>query len=97
MIGLDSNVVVRYHVQDDASQAAAATRLMERSLSAENPGFVTSMTLCESVWLALRDWRASPADLGDALIGRRTLAQGGEKTMTFDRGAAGLPGFELLR
>lgn len=132
MIGLDSNVVIRYLVQDDASQAAAATRLMERSLSAENPGFVASITLCEIVWVltdcysadrarvdsvlelllgarqlvvedaelvwqALRDWRASRADFSDALIGRRTLANGGEKTMTFDRGAAGLPGFELLR
>lgn len=132
MIGLDTNVVVRYLVQDDPTQSAAATRLMERVLSAERPGLITCITLCEIVWVlaecygadreriesviegllasrqlvvedsdvvwnALSDWRASSADFSDALIGRRVLASGGEKTMTFDRAAAKLPGFELLK
>ena len=40
MIGLDTNVLVRYIMQDDAKQAAEATKLIE-SLSATEPGFVT--------------------------------------------------------
>ena len=132
MIGLDTNVVVRYLVQDDPSQSAAATRLMERVLSTELPGLITGITLCEIVWVlaecygadrerlesviegllasrqlvveeadivwnALRDWRASSADFSDALIGRQVLARGGQKTVTFDRAAAKLPRFELLK
>ena len=51
MIGLDANVIVRYLAQDDPRQSAAATRLMEKTLSAEEPGFVTLVTLCEVAWV----------------------------------------------
>ena len=51
MIGLDTNVIVRYITQDDVKQAAAATRLLERVLSAENPGVITLVTLCEIAWV----------------------------------------------
>ncbi|HET9580687.1 MAG TPA: type II toxin-antitoxin system VapC family toxin [Usitatibacter sp.] len=47
MIGLDTNVIVRYVAQDDVKQAAAATRLFERVLSVDRPGFVSLITLCE--------------------------------------------------
>jgi predicted nucleic-acid-binding protein len=51
----------------------------------------------EIVWNALHDWRTSSADFSDALIGRKVIARGGEKTVTFDRATAKLPGFELLK
>ena len=51
MIGLDTNVIIRYVAQDDVRQSAAATRLMEKTLSAENPGFVALVTLCEVAWV----------------------------------------------
>ena len=51
MTGLDTNVLVRYFAQDDARQSAAATRLMEKTLSADNPGFVTLVTMCEIAWV----------------------------------------------
>jgi len=51
VIGLDTNVVVRYVVQDDPRQAAAATRLMERALSEDNRGFITVVTICEIAWV----------------------------------------------
>ena len=51
MTGLDTNVIVRYIAQDDPRQSAAATRLMERTLTAEEPGFVTLVTLCELAWV----------------------------------------------
>jgi predicted nucleic-acid-binding protein len=38
-------------VQDDPAQSAATTRSMERVLSAELPGFITGITLCEIVWV----------------------------------------------
>ena len=51
MIGLDTNVVVRYLAQDDAAQSAIATRFIERTLSADNPGFISCVTLCEIAWV----------------------------------------------
>ena len=50
MIGLDTNVLVRYVTQDDPAQSAAATRLMD-SLSAETPGFVPLVVVIELVWV----------------------------------------------
>lgn len=50
MIGLDTNVLVRYVMQDDARQAALATRLIE-SLSADAPGFVSLVSVVEFAWV----------------------------------------------
>jgi predicted nucleic-acid-binding protein len=50
MIGLDTNVLVRYIMQDDAKQAAKATKLVE-GLSAQAPGFVTLVAVVELVWV----------------------------------------------
>jgi predicted nucleic-acid-binding protein len=51
VIGLDTNVLVRYVVQDDTRQAAAATHLIESTLSEDEPGWIASIVLCEFVWV----------------------------------------------
>ena len=48
MVGLDTNVLVRYVMQDDPRQSARATRLIE-ALTAEAPGFVPLVSLVELV------------------------------------------------
>jgi predicted nucleic-acid-binding protein len=50
MIGLDTNVLVRYMMQDDPRQSALATRLVE-SLSAQSPGFVPLVSVVELAWV----------------------------------------------
>lgn len=50
MIGLDTNVLVRYVMQDDPRQSPRATRLIE-ALSADEPGFVPVVALVELVWV----------------------------------------------
>ena len=50
MTGLDTNVLIRYVMQDDPRQSPLATRLLE-SLSAEAPGFVPVVVLIELVWV----------------------------------------------
>ena len=50
MIGLDTNVIVRYIVQDDAVQSKKAAILIE-SLSPEVTGFVTVVSILELVWV----------------------------------------------
>lgn len=51
MIGLDTNVVVRYLAQDDPAQSARATRLTERELSERMPGFISLPVLLETCWV----------------------------------------------
>ena len=50
MIGLDTNVLVRYIMQDDARQSPLATRLVE-SLSSEASGFVPMVSFVELAWV----------------------------------------------
>jgi predicted nucleic-acid-binding protein len=59
VIGLDTNVIVRYLAQDDARQAAVATRLIEGSLTAEARGFISIVTLAEVVWVMASNYRAT--------------------------------------
>jgi predicted nucleic-acid-binding protein len=46
MIGLDTNVLVRYLMQDDPHQSAQATALME-TLSVTNRGFVSLVSVAK--------------------------------------------------
>ena len=66
MIGLDTNVLVRYLMQDDDVQSPIATRFVE-SLTAERPGFVTLMATVETVWVLSRAYRLSRDQIGQAL------------------------------
>ena len=50
MIGLDTNVLVRYIMQDDPKQSAKATLLIE-SLDADRPGFVGLVSIVELYWV----------------------------------------------
>jgi predicted nucleic-acid-binding protein len=50
VIGLDTNVLVRYIMQDDSKQAPLATRIVE-SLSPEAPGFVPLVAIVELSWV----------------------------------------------
>lgn len=50
MIGLDTNVVVRFLTHDDPKQTVAAVREMN-SLSVDSPGFVSLIVIAEIVWV----------------------------------------------
>lgn len=51
MIGIDTNVLVRYLAQDDAKQSALATTFFEQSLTDDAPGFLSSVALVETIWV----------------------------------------------
>lgn len=53
MIGLDTNVLARYLLRDDPTQWAAAAAVIE-TLTTEEPGFITHVTLIELHWLLAR-------------------------------------------
>jgi predicted nucleic-acid-binding protein len=76
VIGLDTNVIVRYVTQDDARQSAAASKLFERELTNERPGFVGLITLCEVAWVLAECYDADKvriAEVIEALLGSRQL------------------------
>ena len=54
MIGLDTNVIVRYLTQDDPVQSPKATELIERGLTEEEPGFVSVVAMAETAWVLER-------------------------------------------
>jgi predicted nucleic-acid-binding protein len=51
MMGLDTNVLLRYLVQDDPKQSPRATEIIERHLTEQEPGFVSLVTILEVVWV----------------------------------------------
>jgi len=51
VIALDTNVLVRFVVADDAQQASRARALVERTESAGEALFVSDVVLCEFVWV----------------------------------------------
>lgn len=61
MTGLDTNVLLRYFLQDDPAQAKAATRAIGR-LTRENPGFITTVVMCELNWSLQRAYKISKLD-----------------------------------
>jgi len=63
MIGLDTNVLVRYLTQDDPVQAKKATELIDGRLTEEYPGFVTVIVMAELAWVLERAYRLGPATI----------------------------------
>jgi predicted nucleic-acid-binding protein len=59
VIGIDTNVLVRYIAQDHPAQSRKATALIERECSEAEPGFVGLVVLAELVWVAQSCYSAS--------------------------------------
>jgi predicted nucleic-acid-binding protein len=130
MIGLDTNILVRYLTQDDPIQSAAATEIVEQRLSKQNPGLVSIVAMVETVWVLSRAYRFTAQEVAvaielmlrtdalviqdeqlvftamvalrdghgsfsDALLSALGKAAGCPHTLTFDRRALKLPGFQL--
>ena len=67
MIGIDTNVLVRYLTQDDAAQAARATRFMETELSPAQQGCISVVVLVELCWVLQSLYRVTPPELLDLI------------------------------
>jgi predicted nucleic-acid-binding protein len=51
VIALDTNVLVRFLVDDDPKQAAAAAALINRVIADGDTLFVSDVVVCETVWV----------------------------------------------
>ena len=74
MIGLDTNVVVRYITQDDDIQSHVASRLFD-SLSPAEPGYISLVALIETVWV-LRSYYGASRQQIHGVIERLLRARG---------------------
>jgi predicted nucleic-acid-binding protein len=129
VIGLDTNILVRFIMQDDAKQSAVATHVIETRLTAEEPGYVNVVAIAEMAWVLESSYRRTAREIAaaiervlqleslvveseqevftamiavkegrgtfaDALIASLDAAAGCDATLTFDRKALRLTGFE---
>jgi predicted nucleic-acid-binding protein len=67
MLGIDTNVLVRYLVQDDTIQAEKASRVIENECTSINPGFINNIVLCELVWVLTRAYGYKRKDICSVL------------------------------
>lgn len=130
MIGLDTNILVRFIMEDDPVQSRQVRHVIERKLTKHNPGFVSLATVLETAWVLESVYTRSShqvaeaihrilqietfiiqneqevytamiglqngQDFADVLIASLGLWAGCDTTLTFDRRASRLPGFELI-
>jgi predicted nucleic-acid-binding protein len=76
MIGLDTNVLLRYFVKDDAQQSQIVRNLIG-SLSGEEPGWLSVVVLVELLWTlkySYRFTRTGIADVVKHLLSSRDIA-----------------------
>lgn len=67
MIGLDTNVLVRYIVRDDPKQATVATELIEKRCTPEAPGWINLIVVCELTWVLQRAYGRPREDIAGVL------------------------------
>jgi predicted nucleic-acid-binding protein len=67
MIGLDTNVLVRYFAQDDPVQSPKANEIMELRLTEDEPGFVSVVTMVEMVRVLSSIYELSDHEIASAV------------------------------
>jgi predicted nucleic-acid-binding protein len=68
MIGLDTNVLLRFFLQDDLRQSPQSTALLD-SLTPQNPGYISVVTLVELVWVFDRTYHKPRKEISAFLRG----------------------------
>jgi predicted nucleic-acid-binding protein len=75
VIALDTNVLVRYLVQDDPDQSAVAEAMIERALRKGEKLFIPQIVLCELVWVLSYAYRFNREEIYGVLHRLRRGAQ----------------------
>lgn len=93
MIAIDTNVLLRYLLNDDGLQSRAARRFLNETCSTSDPAFVHDVVLAEIVWVLRRKPSSNRQEIGGTL--RKIL--GNEHLAFSDEGAfaAAIDAYEL--
>ena len=67
MIGLDTNILVRFLTQDDPAQSAIADDIFAHRLTSQEPGFVSVVAMAEVAWVLQRSYRIPDAAIAAAI------------------------------
>jgi len=67
MIGLDTNILLRYFTQDDEKQSEIANFYIEEQCSEENQAFINSIVFCELVWVLEVAYKYEKTQIADVL------------------------------
>lgn len=63
MIGIDTNVLVRYLTQDDKVQSEKAAKLINKYVGKDNAIFINNIVICELIWVLERGYKYSKAQV----------------------------------
>lgn len=69
MLGIDTNVLVRFLVRDDEAQFERARRLIKREIGAGEDLLVSLMVLLETEWVLRSRYLLQKAEIAEALSG----------------------------
>lgn len=67
MIGIDTNVLVRYLTLDDAEQVEGVDRLVQRALERDEPLHIDGIVLCETAWVLRTAYDLPRREVAEAL------------------------------
>jgi predicted nucleic-acid-binding protein len=67
LIGIETNILVRYLAQDDPVQSPRATQIIEQLLTEDSPGFISLVTIAETVWVLDRIYGMSEVEIASAV------------------------------
>ena len=69
MLGIDTNVLVRFLVRDDEGQFERARRLIKREVGSEEDVFVSLLVLVETEWVLRSRYSLQKTEIREAISG----------------------------
>ena len=67
MIGIDTNILIRYLTQDDLEQAKIVEDLFDLHATSPNSIFINNIVMCELVWVLDRGYKYSKENIGQVI------------------------------
>lgn len=67
MIGIDTNILVRYLTQDDIEQAKVVEQILNRYATCPNSVFINNIVMCELIWVLERGYKYSRDEIAKAI------------------------------
>lgn len=96
MIGIDTNILVRYLTQDDKVQSEQAAKLIDKCAGKSGTIFINNIVICELIGVLEIDYKKADADFSDILIGKLNLLNVCSQTYSFDVKAAKSSMFTMM-
>lgn len=63
MVGIDTNVLVRFVTRDDEKQWSRVEKYLNACCSEQHPGWISSIVLCEFIWVLSSGYGYRKADI----------------------------------